>query len=83
MKPSSFIYTVSLTISYDQVRFLTGYYSVAKIWYFIKKMKWNCKKQKFCDEKQKNTLEVYENITPTDPSCNMLQTLLPIAHTLG
>ena len=41
------------------------------------------KNRNFVMKNKKNALKVYENITPTGPSCNMLQTLLPITHTLG
>ena len=57
--------------------------SVAEIWYFIKKSNENDKNKNFMMKNStKNTNKVYESIRlhflwtcPTDPWCNMLQTL--------
>ena len=51
MTTKLFCHTVPLTISYPQLRFLIGLYSVVQIWYFIKEINEN-DKNSFLDERQ-------------------------------
>ena len=47
-------YAYSLqTISYHQLRFLIGYFSVGQMWYVIKKNKWKGKKHNFLMKNKK------------------------------